>query len=81
MKPWYKSKKIWVAVLTALVTLAGPALELSADTQIQLVALGISLLAAIMGTDWGKEAKAIEAKSNQAMSDTAIKAALEEASK
>jgi len=60
MKPFYKSKKVWVAIIGAAVVIAGDPLSLTLEQQAALTAICIALLGAIMGADWGKEAVATE---------------------
>jgi hydrogenase/urease accessory protein HupE len=60
MKPFYKSKKFWAMVVGALVVVLGQYVGLTADQQQQLALVLIAYIGAVMGADWGKEAKAIE---------------------
>lgn len=63
MKPWYKSKKLWTAVLTALVAIISQYFE-RPDLAMHLAGVGAILIASFAVADIGKEAKAIEAKAN-----------------
>lgn len=60
MKPWYKKKKIWTAVLSMIVTYI--AHRFSPEIATAVAALGAVLIAGIAAEDFGKAAKAMEAE-------------------
>jgi hypothetical protein len=59
MKAWHKSKKLWTAVLTALVAILSQYFE-RPDLALHLAGIGAILIASFAVADVGKEAKAIE---------------------
>ena len=66
MKPTLSSKKLWTAIVTALVTVLANQTG-HPELAPVLAALGAALVVAIGMADWGKEARALEHRSVEAV--------------
>ena len=66
MKPWYQSKKLWTAVITALCVIVAAVVgeqlgrpDIAQTLVISITAIGSVLVAGFAAADHGKEAEAI----------------------
>jgi len=67
MKPIYKSKKFYAALVALLFVFMGGKLGLTPEQVTEAVMVIVVLIGGIAAQDWGKEAKAIEAESAERM--------------
>jgi len=79
MKHFYHSKKFWAAIAGVVVVAIGSYIELDTSQQKWIVGVILTYIASVMGADWGKEAKAIEADAAERMMGRSLEDHKEEA--